>query len=694
MGSTAPLTAPGAASDDAQRLGQLVRRVIVDDCVVQALVVLAWLTVLRSPWLVALWAARWMVVLADVLSLRAADAGRHGQALTRLLVGHVITAWASAAVLPEFAALTVLVLVGDLMLLVPLGSPQVARRLAVGLVAAMAVVGLLSLQDWTGLADEAPLWLVVGFAVVHVVGTARSMRDGARSVARTLLDEADRVTATRRAVSRAADRAAATVRGSLRAGPMADLDDVGGAAVRLAAGLHDGADPVVARGQVDATLADGQRALQALREISHGMRTAEEPTDGDVTGDSPLVDPGGGGPPDDVADEGVLPLLAHRRRYAWLTVGGGALALVLWTLTRSSAFAATAAVLAVAVLPDLLAGRALRVGRRTAAAWWSGTQHWTVAVGVSVAIPPLAPAMVAVASLPVILAPPRLPSPVLRAMAVVQTMVAGVCLLVPVLGLDGAGWIGPPWAAVVGVPLACAALAGLVAMTVLGEQQRLQALVHDRTVSLRDLRAAVARERRRIERDLHDGAQQHVVAVILHLRAAGVLLGRGLVAPAAGELGHAAGQAQVARATLESLAAGAFPTALLDGDLGAAVRSAAAASVVPTAVEVVGDVRVPAAAGSAVYFSCVEALQNVAKHAGTGVTASVRVVRADGWLEMEVRDDGCGFDPASGALLAGSGLAHIGDRAAEVGGTWRLDSAPGRGCAVVVRVPVASATAG
>ena len=197
-------------------------------------------------------------------------------------------------------------------------------------------------------------------------------------------------------------------------------------------------------------------------------------------------------------------------------------------------------------------------------------------------------------------------------------------------------------------------------------------------------------ERRRLERDIHDGAQQHLVALAVNLRLAATLAAR---SPERADALLAAQEdaATEAVATLVRLSRGIYPPLLEEEGVGAALRSVIAGSsreitVVEHAVE-----RYPVPVEAAAYFSCLEALQNAAKHAGA---CSIRVTltgTASG-LELTVEDDGAGFDPAS--TPGGSGLANIRDRVESVGGTVRTESAPGRGtrvCAVLPSVTLAHA---
>jgi len=196
--------------------------------------------------------------------------------------------------------------------------------------------------------------------------------------------------------------------------------------------------------------------------------------------------------------------------------------------------------------------------------------------------------------------------------------------------------------------------------------------------------AAQNEERRRIERNIHDGAQQQLVALAVKLKLADSFVGKDEQRAHAmlADLQTDTGQALE---DLRDLARGIYPPLLADKGLGAALESQARKSAVPVDVEVDGIGRYPQEAEAAVYFSCLEALQNVAKYA-EATSAMIRLSQANGNLSFEVSDDGVGFDPA--AAERGSGLQGIADRLAALGGEFALRTAPGRGTTIRGTVPV------
>lgn len=218
------------------------------------------------------------------------------------------------------------------------------------------------------------------------------------------------------------------------------------------------------------------------------------------------------------------------------------------------------------------------------------------------------------------------------------------------------------------------------------DNHRLAARVEE---SLRELRESRARilaaaddERRRIERDLHDGGQQRLVALRVRLELADEAM-RESPARARRMLRQLGAEVDAALDELRALAAGVYPSLLADRGLTDALRSAARRSPVPASVDVSGGDRYSQEVEAAVYFCCLEALQNVAKHAPDAHRVDISLQR-NGDLRFAVRDDGPGFD----AAVTGNGLVNMRDRVAAVGGTLEIKTARGGGTEVVGRVPV------
>jgi PAS domain S-box-containing protein len=222
------------------------------------------------------------------------------------------------------------------------------------------------------------------------------------------------------------------------------------------------------------------------------------------------------------------------------------------------------------------------------------------------------------------------------------------------------------------------------------ENQRLEAELRGSLRELRESRArilsAADKERQRIERNLHDGAQQRLVALGIKLELARE---HAAADPHDGSalLSEIASDVDDALAEVRALAGGVYPPLLADRGLADALKMAATGGPLATTVSA-GDIgRYPQEIESAVYFCCLEALQNVAKHAHGASAVSITLSESGhGELRFEVRDDGPGFAPASGD---GSGLANMRDRVAALGGSLTIDSAAGDGTCVAGRIPLA-----
>ncbi|MDP9021835.1 MAG: sensor histidine kinase [Actinomycetota bacterium] len=239
-----------------------------------------------------------------------------------------------------------------------------------------------------------------------------------------------------------------------------------------------------------------------------------------------------------------------------------------------------------------------------------------------------------------------------------------------------------------------AAQAGLVLGNVqLTEELRDQVETLSRQTA--DLRASRQRivaaqdaERRRMERDIHDGSQQHLVALAVKLRLARSLIDRSpeRVGPLVDEL---RGEAAEALELLRNLARGIYPAVLADQGLVEALRSQAARAPVTTHIEADNVRRYPPPVETAVYFCCLEALQNAVKHAHASAV-TIHLSEDHGVLSFTVADDGTGFDGQR--VTPGHGLQNLADRLASLGGTVELRSRPGSGTTLTGRVRAAPAS--
>ncbi len=191
--------------------------------------------------------------------------------------------------------------------------------------------------------------------------------------------------------------------------------------------------------------------------------------------------------------------------------------------------------------------------------------------------------------------------------------------------------------------------------------------------------------RQRFERDLHDGAQQGILGLRLKLTLATEVLASD-VQEGQRLLATIERQMDGVLEDLRALAHGVYPPILREYGVVSALESAALRVASPVSVHGAGVGRHRQATEAAVYFSCLEALQNVAKHAGAGARASVRLREHADELRFEVVDTGTGFDPRTTGR--GDGLTNMRDRIEAVGGTLMVDSWPQNGTVVRGRVPI------
>jgi signal transduction histidine kinase len=206
--------------------------------------------------------------------------------------------------------------------------------------------------------------------------------------------------------------------------------------------------------------------------------------------------------------------------------------------------------------------------------------------------------------------------------------------------------------------------------------------------ALRESRARIVAsgdaERRRLERNFHDGAQQNLVALAVNLRLARDVLAEDPAAAAA-MLDQLAEDLQVTISKLRDLAHEIYPPLLADSGLANALEAAASRSPLAVAVEAAGIGRYSPDIEAAVYFCCLEALQNAAKHAPEAAV-TIRLWEESGGLLFAVADDGPGFDVA--AAGGGHGYINMADRLGAFGGTVRWQSEFGHGATVQGSIPL------
>jgi len=214
----------------------------------------------------------------------------------------------------------------------------------------------------------------------------------------------------------------------------------------------------------------------------------------------------------------------------------------------------------------------------------------------------------------------------------------------------------------------------------LAERQRqVEQLAAELTASRRRILAVGDQMRRRIERDLHDGAQQRLVSLSLMLRG----IRDRAPADVRADVDEVCDGLASALQELRDLSRGLHPAILSEAGLGPAVRALARHSPLPVRVQVRADGRLPGSCEATAYYVAAEAFTNAAKHAAASAV-DILIERADGELTVQVRDDGVGGADAT----RGSGLVGLRDRVEAVGGTMTLDSPARAGTVLTVRLPV------
>jgi signal transduction histidine kinase len=305
--------------------------------------------------------------------------------------------------------------------------------------------------------------------------------------------------------------------------------------------------------------------------------------------------------------------------------------------------------------------------------------NWAAVVFVTFVVPDLLPVWVLVALLPVVFAEPYIS--LQRGLAF--TAIAAGCVLAQgaLARFQNVSHLGahtPPAiqtaTIIAALPIVALHLLVIVwnnAAALRTSEQLLAERAAELAASRTRLITAADEERRRLERDLHDGAQQHLVslAVLLQLaRTAEHDRYQPLLTEASGLL-------ETAIAEIRRLAHGIYPPLLVSGGLAQALPAVAARAPVPVRLNLQGLGRYPASIEAALYFCCSEALQNAIKHGGPGTTVTVTADADDRTLTLTIGDTGRGFDPAT----TGTGLTNMTDRLWAIGGNLVIDTAPERG---------------
>jgi signal transduction histidine kinase len=236
------------------------------------------------------------------------------------------------------------------------------------------------------------------------------------------------------------------------------------------------------------------------------------------------------------------------------------------------------------------------------------------------------------------------------------------------------------------VVVAVPTVAALVALLVWQHRQRLAGQADELRRSRARLTSAADRERRRLERDLHDGAQQQLIAATVQLPTVRTLIQQGRAEDAAVLVDRVEQRLRGALDDLRQLARGLYPPVLASRGLAEALGEATGLLANPTVVRLAPVPRLAPEVETAVYYCCLEALQNASKHGGAGTTITVDLAQRGGAVVFCVADDGPGFEQRGAG--DGSGLVNMADRISAAGGTLAITTAPGRGTTVAGQVPV------
>jgi signal transduction histidine kinase len=311
---------------------------------------------------------------------------------------------------------------------------------------------------------------------------------------------------------------------------------------------------------------------------------------------------------------------------------------------------------------------------------------WISVSVVTLISPPLLPAMVLVAMVPVAFAEPYIS--VQRGL--VFTVITAACVLamavlarftqLPDAVFQATRWVETAFI-VIAVPLNALHLMVIVwnnATALRTSEGKLAEHAAELAASRTRLITAADEERRRLERDLHDGAQQHLVALSVL-----VGLARNAERDRTGPLlAEASELVDTAIAEIRRLAHGIYPPLLISGGLPEALPALAARAAVPVQLDLGPLDRYPPSTEAAFYYCCSEALQNAAKHGGPGTTVTVTAGADERTLTLTISDTGSGFNPK----IMGMGLTNMTDRLSAIGGRLEIDTARGCGTRITATV--------
>jgi signal transduction histidine kinase len=312
--------------------------------------------------------------------------------------------------------------------------------------------------------------------------------------------------------------------------------------------------------------------------------------------------------------------------------------------------------------------------------------NWISAVLVTVVNPNFLAVMALVAIVPVVFAEPYirwqrgLAFTVITAVCVLAMAMLARFMPIPEVVQHGPRWL-ETLVIVVGVPFNAFHLLVIVwnnAAALRTSEGQLAERATELEASRTRLTTAADEERRRLERDLHDGAQQHLVALSVLIQ-----LARNAERDRAQPLlSEASEMLDTAITEIRRLAHGIYPPLLVSGGLSEALPTLAARATVPVQLDLNGLGRYPPSTEAALYYCCSEALQNAVKHGGPATTVVVEVHADERTLDLVISDTGRGFDDAT----MGVGLTNMKDRLSAIGGELVIETAPGRGTRVIATV--------
>lgn len=384
-------------------------------------------------------------------------------------------------------------------------------------------------------------------------------------------------------------------------------------------------------------------------------------------------------------DRGPLGLFVRINAVVALSISIGLIPIWLWVVDDYSVSGITVGLL-VNGIALIFADRALARGQTEAALKAISLANWIVCVVATFIAPFVLPVTLLGLLIPLVLAIPHLSAAALRVFIAVTCAVA-VALTVFGATSDPEGLVGnvPDWLENTVLIVFAPMVVGLISIIVWQNQAELRARADALTAAQQRLVATADRTRRRIERDLHDGAQQRLVSVAVTLGALGNVLDKDPVR-ARQLVVETNAEVQAAVNELRDLAHGLYPPLLAERGLTDALSAAARRLPLPAQVRADGVGRFAPEVEATAYFCCLEALQNAVKHAGPDATVEVQLSGKRG-LEFSISDTGIGFD--SSHIHEGHGFVNLRDRLGVLGGTLDVRSKPGAGTTVQGAIPAA-----